>query len=222
MLEVEIKNQEILDLLEKFEWFINEDVCNTLIRDSKSFDCNRDDYISVSYMQKIIRMGQEHNGFPERVRGYGFNGVGLKFKNASDPLVSEIMNNYNENIFNFSSSLMLRHNALFTVYPPGGFISWHNNANASAYNFIFTWSENGNGYWQHYDYKEQKLVTINDKPGWQCKAGYFGSYNENPNDMVYHAASTDCWRMTVAFVLDRSEISKGIQDLIIEELSFTE
>lgn len=222
MLEIEIQNKEVLGLLESFEWFIDGKVCDLIVKDEKSFNANRDDFISVPYMQKIIRMGNGHSGFPERVKGYGFNGVGLKFKNASDPLVSEMMQRYNEYIFNFSAALMLRHNALFTVYPPGGFISWHNNANASAYNFIFTWSENGNGYWQNYDMKSQKIVTINDKPGWQCKAGYFGSYNEDPNKMVYHAASTDCWRMTVAFVLDRSEMSKGIQDLIIEELSFIE
>jgi len=222
MQKIEIENEEVLNNLKPFEWFVNQTVCDLIIRDEKSFSCNRNDYVSIPYMQKIMRMGKDHNGFPERVKGYSFNGVGLKFKNASDPLVSEMMNRYNENIFNFSSSQMLRHNALFTVYPPGGFISWHNNANASAYNFIFTWSETGNGYWQNYDMEEQKVVTINDKPGWQCKSGYFGSYNENPNKIVYHSASTDCWRMTVAFVLDRSEMSKGIQDLIIEELSFTE
>lgn len=221
MKDVSINNQEILDSLKEFEWFVNEKVCSKVMPHQRAFEVNREDYISEEYLNKIVSMGDNHNGFPEILKGYSF-GHTVHYKQPEQKFVKDIADKYNETIFNFSTSLMLKRNALFSVYPPGGFISWHNNANASAYNFIFTWSENGNGYWQHLDPKTNEIVTIHDKPGWQCKAGYFGAYHEGADKIVYHCASTDCWRMTVAFVLDRSEISQGIQDLIIEELSFTE
>ena len=222
MKNVPIKNKDTLDLLSEFEWFVDENVCNSIVKDEKSWNVLRYDFCSDDYLRAILNQGKKHSGFPAKVKGYGFNGVSLEFKDPESEIAKKIIDRYNETIVEFSTSLMLRHNALFTVYPPGGFISWHNNANASAYNFIFTWSENGDGYWQHYDYEKKKIIKIPDKKGWNCKAGYFGSYNEPKNNLVYHMASTDCWRMTVAFVLDRSDMSKGIQEQIIEELSFTD
>ena len=50
------------------------------------------------------------------------------------------------------------------MYPPGGYISWHNNANASAYNLIFTWSETGDGYFKYIDGETKEEIVIKDKP----------------------------------------------------------
>ena len=115
-----------------------------------------------------------------------------------------------------SENFLFRQNALFTIYPPGGFISWHNNANASAFNLIFTWSETGEGDFTYLDRNRNKLVTIKDEPGWQAKGGFFASYRENPRHLVYHSAKTDCWRITIAFILDRSEFSRQMQEEIIQ------
>jgi hypothetical protein len=102
----------------------------------------------------------------------------------------------------------------------GGNISWHNNANAPAYNFVFTWSETGDGWWKHWDNEKKEMITIPDVKGWQCKAGYFGSYEDNEERLVYHTAKNGGTglRMTVAFVLDRSEMALGMQDWIIEDI----
>lgn len=62
------------------------------------------------------------------------------------------------------------------------------------------------------------MVVIPDVKGWQCKAGYFGAYEDPQEQLVYHSARTNCLRMTVAFVLDRSEMSSGLQDWIIEDI----
>ena len=107
-------------------------------------------------------------------------------------------------------------NALCTVYPPEGFISWHNNANASAYNLIFTWSETGDGYWKHIDPHTGEQVLVKDVPSWQCKAFFFGGYEDDPKDLVYHMASTDCWRMTISYIFDRHH--KQFWQDIIEEI----
>ena len=106
------------------------------------------------------------------------------------------------------------------MYPPKGFISWHNNANASAYNLIFTWSETGDGYFKYIDGYTGDEIVIPDKKGWQCKAGYFGAYNEEPEKLVYHTASTDCWRITVSYIFNREEMSLGLQEDVIEEIKF--
>ena len=64
------------------------------------------------------------------------------------------------------------------------------------------------------------MTIIPDVKGWQCKAGYFGAYVDGPEKIVYHAArnGTSGLRMTIAFTLDRSEMSLGLQDWIIEDI----
>ena len=99
--------------------------------------------------------------------------------------------------------LSTRNNALAQLYPPNGHISWHNNANASAYNLIFTWSETGDGWFKYVDPKTQEVVTIQDEKGWNLKAGHFGAYGSG--DVVYHAARTNCYRMTLSYVLGHNE-----------------
>ena len=46
------------------------------------------------------------------------------------------------------------------------------------YNLVFTWSETGDGQFQYMDTKTGETVVMKDRKGWQCKAGYFGSYGE--------------------------------------------
>ena len=164
--------------------------------------------------------GNRHDGFPEKCLAYSFT-LGQMVWNAdcSAELMRETSNRINDYKSSLQATYNLKKNALFSVYPKGGYISWHNNANASAYNFIFTYSETGDGWWQHWDMKQNKLVEIPDKKGWQCKAGYFGAYSEEKERLVYHAARTfNSRRMTVAFTLDRTEMSQGLQEWIIEDI----
>jgi hypothetical protein len=59
---------------------------------------------------------------------------------------------------------------------------------------------------------------MQDVQGWQCKAGYFGSYDEPWDKRVYHCAKTNCWRITISYIFDRSDMSMGMQDDVIEEI----
>ena len=63
-----------------------------------------------------------------------------------------------------------------------------------------------------------KLIVMKDRKGWNCKAGYFGSYNEHESKLVYHSAETDCWRMTVSYMFNRTEMSANIQEETIQEI----
>jgi hypothetical protein len=180
-----------------------------------------DYYVGDEYFEKIRSMGKNHNGFPETMNSYSF-GIGqLKFKSAtSGSKREEILGTQADFLREFQTTFNLKRNALFTVYPKNGFISWHNNANASAYNFIFTYSETGDGYWRHWDNVKKEFVVIPDVQGWQCKAGYFGAYVDGEDKLVYHSAKNGDTgkRMTIAFVLDRSEMSSGLQEWIIEDI----
>jgi len=213
MKSVNIKNKEVLNILNEFIelwWDKKETNLQKFYLGAQSE--NREDYISDEYKLKIMNMGAFHDGYPEKLRGYNIKLINDNPKHYD----AEITKKYIEINEKLQHVLSTRFNALCAVYPPEGFISWHNNANASSYNLIFTWSENGNGYWKHVNPYTGKDVIVPDTPGWQCKAFYFGSYEDRPEDLIYHMASTDCWRMTVSYTFDRHH--KQFWEDVIEEI----
>ena len=215
MLDIPINNSEILETLDKFLWFYDER--NKEISKCRLW-CNskeREYYTGDKHRDTIMSRGSIHDGFPENGNYYSFK---TENKNAGKSLTGKVIENYT--IFNEELQIKLctRGNGLCAMYPPKGFISWHNNANASAYNLIFTWSETGDGYFKYIDGYTGNEIVIPDKKGWQCKSGYFGSYDEEPEKLVYHTASTDCWRITVSYIFNREEMSLGLQEDVIEEI----
>jgi|TARA_R110000822_G_scaffold66857_7_gene163200 hypothetical protein len=207
MTAVSINNKEILEVLNSFKdlWYSDLDTFkeNAHIHFNEK---DRQDYISDEYCKKIMSKSKGHDGFPEVVKSYDL-------KNQKS---IEYSKKYFELNTKLQTLLATYNNALCTVYPPEGFISWHNNANASAYNLIFTWSETGDGYWKHIDPHTGEQVLVKDVLGWQCKAFFFGGYEDDPKDLVYHMASTDCWRMTISYIFDRHH--KQFWQDIIEEI----
>lgn len=214
MRSVNIKNNEILNILNEFKniWWNKRETDLTKFKLTCE-EANRRDYISTEYKNKIINMSSAHDGYPEKLKGYN---IKLDFDNNLKFSDTTINNDYIKINEKLQQILGTRHNALCSIYPPGGFISWHNNANASSYNLIFTWSENGDGYWKHVDPYTGKDIIVPDLPGWQCKAFYFGAYEDGPENLVYHMASTDCWRMTVSYIFDRYH--KQFWEDVIEEI----
>jgi hypothetical protein len=217
MKSVSVLNLELLEILNEFKNLWQDNV--ELLEKSMHLSCNdaeREDYISKEYCNKIINMGNLHGGFPEKLKGYSLKESDRhrsQLKADSDFIISKKYIDLNSKL---QILLGTNHNALCNVYPPGGFISWHNNANASAYNLIFTWSETGDGYWKHIDPITKEEVLVPDVQGWQCKAFYFGAYEDGPENLVYHMASTDCWRMTISYVFDRQHKDYWLD--VIEEI----
>ena len=217
MKDIPINNPEILETLDKFLWFYNE-------REGEVAQCrlwcnnkDRDHFTGDKYRDRVISRGSIHNGFPETGYYYSFK---TNHEGSDIKLTTEVMKHYNTINEELQVKLCTKHNSLCAMYPPKGFISWHNNANASAYNLIFTWSETGDGYFKYIDGYTGDEIVVSDKKGWQCKAGYFGAYNEEPEKLVYHTASTDCWRITVSYIFNREEMSLGLQEDVIEEIKF--
>lgn len=215
-------NDYALDILKEAEWFIESEnykkVKLTCHRNHNEEDRNK--FVGLDYFNHIKNLRDRHDGFPEIIVAHSFSAQNIQFSDGSDSQIisGEISEHLKGVIEKLATTFCLKRNALFAVYPPGGYISWHNNANAPAYNFIFTWSETGDGWFKYWDWDKNEIVTIPDKKGWQCKAGYFGPYTQPKETLCYHAASTDCLRMTIAFTLSMDEISMGIQDWIIEDI----
>jgi hypothetical protein len=104
-------------------------------------------------------------------------------------------------------------NALSAVYPANGYMSWHTNADASGYNVLLTWSETGNGFFKYQDPITKEIVTMPDKPGWNCKVGYFGGYREK-DKLFWHCCGTAELRITVAWIFPTLEASLNFQNAI--------
>lgn len=213
--DVEINNKNVLKSLNEFKDFVLDKRSKGLLDkelDLNAKDHTRDRWLADDYMGRIMSRGRAHEGYPESMRSYhGLmpNGNGVykesyeDYRRASAKLNNDLM-----------TELSAQRNTLVTVYPPGGWISWHNNANAAGYNVIFSWSENGDGWFDYWDLDKKERVRVPDHPGWQCKMTYFGSYNE-PDKLCYHAASTDCLRISVAYVWGREE---AMWEDIIEDI----
>ena len=221
MVPVEIKNQDVLDALNECLWFFK----NPKIIDNHQLNCEDqkiEDWCSEEYMNRIIAQGTKHDGYPERCKSYNLapNRLRPRHGNPNNADILEGIDKFNECNEGLINTLMTRNNALFVMYPPDGFISWHNNQNAPGYNLIFTYSETGDGCFKYYDANTGKVVTIQDKPGqWTCKGGYFGAFHEPFERKVYHAAHTNSWRMTVSYIFTRGEMGMNIHQEIIEEIS---
>ena len=215
MKDIPINNSEILETLNKFLWFYDER--NQEVAKCRLW-CNgkdRNHFTGDKHRDSVISRGSIHNGFPETGYYYSFK---TNHQGSGKNLTTEVMKYYTTINEELQVKLCTAHNGLCALYPPKGFISWHNNANAAAYNIIFTWSETGDGYFKYVDGYTGDEIVIPDKKGWQCKAGYFGAYDEEPEKLLYHTASTNCWRMTVAYMFNREEMSVGIQEDEIEEI----
>jgi hypothetical protein len=135
---------------------------------------------------------RDHSGFPDE--DYQLDGKEL-FEKLKDQDAWKLYNvARHEMTKHFNASA----NALFSWYPPNGFIGWHTNWNTQALQVLFTWSETGEGYFQYYDKKEDKVVVVPDKKGWSAKTYVFGP-KEDLDDHFWHSAYTPCNRMTLCY-----------------------
>ena len=220
MRKIPLNNQTILNKLDELHQFRQPEVLNEFVQTGEKFTVKEKDWFtSDEYFDKIRGMKRNHDGFPEAIKSTSLQYSTMKPKTGGNPkLRQETYRKLTDFTEWFEGNYCLKNNALFAIYPPDGFISWHNNANAAAYNCILTWSETGDGYFKWWDTRKEEFVYWHDEPGWQCRLGYFGSYEDDWDDLVYHCAATDCWRMTVSFTFDRSEQSQMMQDWLVEDL----
>jgi len=114
--------------------------------------------------------------------------------------------------------------ALFGLYPPNGYIPWHNNGNAPGYNILMHYSWGGDG--GFHSYHNGEIIDYPDKDNeWIARAGRFEStegtgmvgddtISVSQKDASWHCADTKCWRLTVSTIIN----NKDIWEDVIEEM----
>lgn len=218
MTEVVIRNKELLNTLNSF----SEDFFNTRgYNDSKyhAFSSETDKhkgeyYCSEEFLRECLTgdlVGAPHRHYAQPI---------AKMVRA-DP---EKWGDYTQRVkYDFAAEIGAHTSALLSYYPPGGFVCWHTNYDATAYQVLFTWSD-GNGYFRYYDMEKDEIVHIPDVKGWQCRHYYFGPENE-PENLCWHAAYSGGERITLAYKFvgegkDSSQDAKAIhlRDMLIEDI----
>lgn len=144
-----------------------------------------------TFRKEYLPYADDHIGFP--VEWYSVATEELKEMYGDE---WQDLNSYVR--YDLAAELGAASNALFSFYPPKGYIGWHTNWNAYSYQVLFTWSETGEGYFSYYDKPNDEVVIIPDKKGWQAKT-YFFAPKEDTQNHCWHTAYTECNRMTLCY-----------------------
>jgi hypothetical protein len=224
---VPINNPELLEILDGYtKLHTLEGFEKNVHLSAKEHARQRAYWVGDKHRDEVVSQGTRHEGFPEQLVGYNLK-LGERnhqiFTKDADPVfkrdLTKRLADLNDKMMNF---LSVRNNALCAIYPPGGFISWHNNANAAAFNLIFTWSEFGEGCFKYIHPVTKEEVYCEDEVGqWTCKAAYFGHYGED-DKLLYHAADTDSWRTTVSYTFNTEQASEEFREMVIADISESE
>ena len=222
MSEVTIRNKALLQTLNKFSV---EMLSKQGYNDEKYWTyVERDDihkgefYCSEEYLKDCLSR-DELIGPPDRYFAQPISNMVRQDRDMWEDYMQMVK-------YDFASEIGAHTSALLSYYPPGGFVGWHTNWDANAYQVLFTWSENGDGYFKYYDKQKDEIVTIQDKPGWQCRHYYFGSKEEQDLHCWHSAYNGTGQRITLAykFVNDGSvnnpkdAQARAMRDMLIEEI----
>lgn len=187
MKTIQIRNKQLIDILDNY-------IDGFLKVDRSKFPYQQKD-ITSEYAcgeEYLLHMqSKKVTGFPERTHG-------IDLRQHVPPNMANLLQKLDVDLMSWSGS---RYNAVKMVYPKGGYMGWHHNANAPGYNILLSWSEKGLGFFRYQDPATKEIVTIDDKPGWTCKVGYYGPFRE-PDKMYWHCASAEHEeRMTLGYII---------------------
>ena len=220
MTEVTIRNKQLLDTLDGFvdNFFSIPEHADELHRAAtKNAYNNPEQFCDDQYLQDQLAKGPDHSGYPEEFMTHPIGKMVEVFPDQFHGFQERVK-------YQFASEIGAHTSALLNYYPKGGFVGWHTNWNANAYQVLFTWSRTGDGYFKYLDSKTGEIVTIQDKPGWQCRHYYFGRDDE-PEHHCWHAAYAGCDRITLAYKFvnkhkgdPQDAMAIAMRDQLIEEI----
>jgi len=200
-------NEELLDILNGYsDWFFNLDHLRIKLDGKPDID---EYYIGEKYlelMKTYDKNSKEGEGFPMITYG----------TNCELPRImpNEYVDTFQDYRHKLVEYLGARNSAVAMWYPKNGYMSWHNNANASGYNILISYNKTGDGWFRYQDPTTKEIVTLQDRPGWAVKVGYFGSFDE-PDKIFWHCAKTfNEDRLTFGFVLPHLEM----WEMMIEDI----
>ena len=213
MTEIVIRNEGLLQTLnDTVEMFLEHRELMTELSDNLQRDVPVEEwekFCKEDYLHEMIATGVDHAGFPET--GYGFQvAQGVRQR----PDVFTPLKDWTKN--QLPMMFGARSNSLTSYYPPNGFVGWHTNWNASAYQIIITWSEEGDGYFSYYDKETDTIITEQDVKGWQARWYRFGRYDE-PQHHCWHTAWTNSPRFTLAFKFPYNNVNEDSALLALKD-----
>lgn len=223
---VDLKNEEFLSILDEVSNTYFDEKYVPLLTNSKIIGCfekeGKRETLTDEYLEKLMDTPEKHEGYPESMRGFFALQTGLYQDSIRMNPPKGTLDLWRELIFRCGKLtkeiecwLSTRNEAYFTYYPEDGYIGWHNNQNASGYNFILSYSETGTGFFEYVDPEtKEKVVCQDEKQKWTCKAGYFGSLKED-NKLLWHKAEANGGRrITISYVVPSESLwSMTINDL---------
>ena len=187
MKTIEIRNKQLTSILNTY-------IDGFLAIDRSTFPYSKREVIPeyACGEEYLLHMqSKKVTGFPEKT-------YGVDLHQYVPPSLTKPLQRLDTELMSWSGS---RNNAVKMVYPRGGYMGWHHNANAPGYNILLSWSEKGLGYFRYQDPVTKEIVTINDKPGWTCKVGYYGPFAE-PDKIYWHCASAEHEeRVTLGYII---------------------
>lgn len=203
MKSIHIENNKLIEILDNFK---NE----LLLKDLTELDFFKQE---IDKEKKVNACSEEYlDNITGKMIGRTEDAITFnvllesKFEDTSKKLNNDLAewDNHQGYIVAVPGRATLRHekfsrNALATIYPKDGYMAWHNNHDAPGYNVLFSWTENGQGFFRYKDPETKEIVTMDDKPGWTCKVGYFAGPNEM-DKIFWHCCSADELRITVAWI----------------------
>lgn len=202
-------SDELLEILEPYtEWFFSQDLTEL----EAHIDPKRADGETLitgtgdAYLKRVVDSDGEHIGYPEHTRS-----IDVLMDHRTPKEHRDKCQELNKELCAF---LGARNQAVQVYYPKDGFMSWHNNWNASGYNILISYSPTGNGFFKYLDPITKDVVTMEDRVGWSCKVGYYGKGRE-PDKVYYHCAGSNEDRITLGFVIPHLEMWRNM----IEDIS---
>lgn len=181
-------------------WFFTQDRSTFDYGNPKGYTLTKEQATSVDYLQEQQR--KQLCGYPQQTWGvdmcdlttFDLDVFYHELKKA-DCAVQQFLN--------------ARNCAIKMYYPAQGYIDWHTNSNAFGYNVLLTYSVTGDGAFLYQNPTTKEIVSIPDKQGWNMKVGVYDVAEGSP---LWHAAYTNCERLTWGYILDEL----GWQNLVEE------
>lgn len=211
-----IKSQELVGILDTWmEFFLSQDrsIFTTRHHLGKyegkitAEVATSEDYLK--YMQGKPRGVPPHgvDGFPEDTYGTDLH---HNHPNHYKPHLQKL----DRDLLDFFGG---RNNAVKMYYPKEGYMGWHHNANAAGLNILLSWSKGGTGYFRYQDPVTKEIVTMHDTPGWTCKAGYYGKWEEL-DKTYWHCASAHAEeRFTLGYIVPHPAMWESMIESITED-----
>jgi hypothetical protein len=211
MKSIKLNNDRLKTLLSStINLFYNDNIREI----SKKSKVRDDDLIpgyhscSDEYLFEAFTLKLSDYGYPRSLKGTGL--VDMQYIRPNDKFVQSIPKAMDR----IGRFLGTPNQALSMYYPDDGYIGWHHNGNASGYNILMTYSQDGNGGFSYWDYKTKSIKTISDKVGWSVKVGYYPNERKEPDRVYWHMAKTKNPRVSIAWVIDQKEMWKSMIDEI--------